>query len=131
MATLTLTISPDLEQRLREIATQQGIDPASYILNLLQQRLNPPSSTPTEAELLAQINIGLSQNTWEHYHTLIAKRQAEQLSSTEQAELIAISEEIEQANTQRIQALITLAEQRGISLETVMVDLGIESPAYG
>ncbi|WP_448560491.1 hypothetical protein [Trichothermofontia sp.] len=75
MAILTLEPPPELEQRLYEIANQQGIDPAHYILELLQQRLTPSPTNPSESDLLTQINLGLSQDTWEHYHTLIAKRQ--------------------------------------------------------
>ncbi len=97
----------------------------------MQQRLSPPTSTTVEAELLEQVNIGLSQNTWERYHTLIAERQAETLTKAEQTELVIISEQIEQANVRRIQALINLSEHRGVSLETLMANLGIETLAYG
>ncbi len=115
MATLTLTLTPELEQRLHEVATQQGLNPTSYILNLLQQRLSPPPAI-IEAELLEQVSIGLSQDTWKRYHTLIAKRQAETLTPAEQTELIEISERIEQANVHRIQVLIALSERQGTSL---------------
>ena len=63
-------------------------------------------------------------------HALIAKRCAETLTSQEQATLIEISDQIEQANARRIQYLIELANLRGTSLETLMQKLGIEAPAY-
>ncbi len=67
---------------------------------------------------------------WEHYHALIAKRRAETLTAEEQATLIEISDQIEQANTRRIQYLLELASLRGTSLEAVMQELGIEAPTY-
>lgn len=67
---------------------------------------------------------------WEHYHALLAKRRAETLTPQEQATLIEISDQIEQANARRIQYLIELASLRGTSLEAVMQELGIEVPAY-
>ncbi len=79
-----------------------------------------------EADLLQQINLGLSSDRWEHYHTLLAKRRTETLTPAEHATLIDISDQIEQANVQRIQALIELAKLRGQSLSIVMQELGIE-----
>jgi ABC-type Zn uptake system ZnuABC Zn-binding protein ZnuA len=64
------------------------------------------------------------------YHALIAKRRAETLTTEEQATLIEISDQIEQANAHRIEYLIELATVRGTSLEAVMHELGIEAPAY-
>ncbi len=79
---------------------------------------------------MATITLELTPEMWENYHALIAKRRAETLTSQEQATLIEISDQIEQANARRIQYLIELASLRGTSLETVMQELGIEAPAY-
>jgi len=79
---------------------------------------------------LQQINLGLSAQQWEQYHDWITKRRAETLTPDEQAGLIALSDQIEQANAHRIQALIQLAELRGQSLAEVMQSLGINPPAY-
>jgi hypothetical protein len=135
MATITLELTPELEQQLRDEAAQQGLDPNHYIVNALKERLRPvphPISrlSKAEADLLQNINLGLSPQRWEQYHTLLAKRRAEILTSEEQATLIEISDQIEQANARRIQYLIELASLRNTSLETLMQELGIKAPAY-
>jgi hypothetical protein len=127
MTTINLTLSPELEQRLRTEALKQGLEPDLYILNTLQERLQPslPTSQPTEADLLQQINIGFSSQTWEQYHALIAKRRAETLSSEEHDQLIQLSNRLENLNVARIQALIQLANLRNETLEDLMQALGI------
>lgn len=131
MTAITLQLPPDLEQKLRDEAAKQGIDPDRYILNALQERFQAQASQPAplpkpEADLLQQINLGLSSDRWEHYHTLLAKRRTETLTPAEHATLIDISDQIEQANVPRIQALIELAKLRGQSLPIVMQELGIQ-----
>jgi hypothetical protein len=135
MATITLELTPELEQQLRDEAAKQGLDPNHYIVNALKERLRPvvrdvSRLSKAEADLLQKINLGLSLEMWEHYHVLLAKRRAETLTPQEQATLIEISDRIEQANAQRIQYLIELASLRGTSLKAVMQELGIEAPAY-
>jgi len=135
MATITLELTPELEQQLRDEAAKQGLDPSHYIVNTLKERLRSPLRDASflsraEADLLQKINRGLLSEIWEHYHALIAKRRAETLTPGEQATLIEISDQIEQANAHRIQYLIELANLRDTSLEAVMQELGIEAPAY-
>ena len=126
MTTINLTLSPELEQKLRTEAAKQGLEPDRYILNTLQERLlNLPTSQPTEADLLQQINIGFSAPTWEQYHTLIAKRRAQILSPEEHEQLIQLSDRLENLNVARIQALIQLANLRNQSLTDLMQTLGI------
>lgn len=135
MATITLVLTPELEQQLRDEAAKQGLDPSHYIVNTLKNRLHSPLRdvshlSKAEADLLQKINLGLPPETWERYYALIAKRRAETLTPEEQATLIQISDQIEQANARRIQDLLELASLRGTSLEAVMQELGIESPTY-
>jgi deferrochelatase/peroxidase EfeB len=127
MTTINLTLSPELEQRLRTETLKQGLEPDLYILNTFQEHLQPsiPTSQPTEADLLQQINIGFSAQTWEQYHTLIAKRRAETLSPEEHDQLIQLSNRLENLNVARIQALIQLANLRNQTLEDLMQNLGI------
>ncbi len=83
MTTITLNLSPELEQQIRTEASRQGLEPDRYILNALQERLQPrlPTTQPTEADLLQQINIGFSAQTWEEYHALIAQASCRNLDS--------------------------------------------------
>jgi hypothetical protein len=81
--------------------------------------------TSKESDLLKEINLGVSADTWTEYHILIAKRQAETLTEEEQQQLIEISDRLEVANVRRMKALIELANLRGQSLSTLMQELGI------
>lgn len=127
MTTITLNLSPELEHQIRAEASRQGVEPDRYILNALQERLQPrlPTTQPTEADLLQQINIGFSAQTWEEYHALIAKRHAETLTPEEHEQLIQMSDRLEQLNVARIQALIQLATFRNQPLTYLMQTLGI------
>jgi deferrochelatase/peroxidase EfeB len=127
MTTITLNLSPELEHQIRIEAARVGVEPDRYILNALQESLQPrlPTTQPTEADLLQQINIGFSAQTWEEYHALIAKRHAETLTPEEHEQLIQMSDRLEQLNVTRIQALIQLATFRNQPLTDLMQTLGI------
>ncbi len=127
MTAITLNLSSDLEQKLRIEAAKEGVDPDSYVVNALQERLqfNPVLEQATESDLLQQINIGFSADTWAQYHTLIAKRHAETLSPEEHEALIQLSDRLEKLNADRIQALIQLANLRNQPLSDLMQTLGI------
>lgn len=91
----------------------------------------PSHLSAAEAELLQQINLGLSSDLWSEYHTLIDKRHAETLTADEHQRLIELSDQIEALNVERIQALVRLATLRQQSLEDVKVSLGIKSGIHG
>jgi hypothetical protein len=78
-----------------------------------------------ELELLKQINIGISAESWEEYHALEAKRQASILTEEDHKKLIEINDSIEAASFHRLTALIELAGLRGRSLPEIMAELGI------
>jgi hypothetical protein len=124
MTAFTLNLTPELTHRLQTETAKQGVEPDRFILHTFQERLQPESDTD-EATLLQAINIGLPTATWEQYHRLIAKRQAETLTPEEHSQLISISTQIETLNVQRIQALIQLADRRNQSLSDLMESLGI------
>jgi hypothetical protein len=133
--TLTIELTPELERQLRAEAGKAGMDASRYVTNtveehLRQARRQAPHLSRDETELLQQVNLGLSERQWQRYHELVAKRRAEILTADEQKELIAFSDQIERANARRIAHLIELAKLRQTSLETLMSELGIQSPAY-
>lgn len=132
--TLTLELQPDLELRLRREAGRQGLDARSFVLDLLRQNLSRPEPTPdalSEKELLAEINRGLSAEEWERYRELIDKRQQDTLTKDEHAELIATTNQLEEANVFRVQCLGELARRRHTSLNDLMNELGIKPAIYG
>ncbi len=134
--TLSLNIPTEVEAQLRREAEKAGLEADKYVVKALREYLNrnqdlAPRLSDTETELLQKINIGLSEEFWQRYHHLIDKRRAGTLTAEEQQEVIALSDQIEKANAERIKNLIALAHLRHTSLESVMNDLGIEAPPYG
>jgi hypothetical protein len=133
--TITLEITPDLEEVLRETAAREGLAPDRYVLNLLRQQLmrnerTPPHLSREEAELLQKINRGLPEATWERYRALKLKRDDETLTPEEHAELIALTDAIEGWNVQRLEIVSRLAKLRGIQLPEMMKELGLLPPSH-
>ncbi|MCB8944672.1 MAG: hypothetical protein H6658_13065 [Ardenticatenaceae bacterium] len=72
-----------------------------------------------EALLLEKINRTLTTAEQERMALLIEKRQAETLTETELAELINLSDLVEEIQVERLSALIELAAVRNISLDAL------------
>jgi len=83
-----------------------------------------------ETLLLQAINREFSSETWQHYATLKSKRQAETLTPQEQAELIALSDKMEEMNARRMAYVVQLASLRHMSVASLMEELDIKSPLY-
>ncbi|MBC6431763.1 STAS/SEC14 domain-containing protein [Nostoc sp. HG1] len=97
---------------------------------ILQAQRKASSLPQKEAELLLKINQGIPHDTQRHYNELITKREAENLTTNEHRELLYLTEQIEQLQTQRIEYLADLARLRGISLTALMENLGIQTQIY-
>src|SRR5438093_8537396 len=98
--TLTLEITPELEQALQATTERTGLPLERYVLNLLREQLIPtgggPSGLPpAEAALLERINEALPEATWSRYDVLKDKRDQGTLSQAEHAELIRLVNEVE------------------------------------
>jgi hypothetical protein len=133
--TIPLELPAEFESTLREEARKADLDLGAYVVKTLRDHLHksrslPSSLSPTEAELLERVNLGFSEAEWRQYHALIERRWEETLTEREQQELIALSDRLEKANARRMEALAQLASLRAVSVETLMADLGIESPPY-
>ena len=131
--TIQLNVTSELERKLKKAASQVGLKPDTYIVRLLQKDLQeaaaPARLSPEESKLLKKINASLSSIAWERYRLLLAKRDAEALDAQEQAELVALSDEIEAANVRRMKAVAELARLRETSVPSLIEALGL-SPAH-
>jgi antitoxin component of RelBE/YafQ-DinJ toxin-antitoxin module len=129
--TIHLNISSELERRLKKVAKQLGLAPDTYIVRLLQKDLQahalPARLSQKESKLLRQINTSLSAIEWERYRILLAKRDAESLTQDEHAELVAISDQIEEANARRMKAVVELARLRKTTVPALVETLGLSS----
>jgi preprotein translocase subunit SecA len=95
-------------------------------VNVLLAQRKVPSLSASEAELLQNINQGLPAHTQHRYDELRAKLRAETLTSAEHQEFLELVDLVEQADAERLQHLITLAQLRQVSLPTLMHQLGIQ-----
>jgi len=94
----------------------------------LKARQEAPSLTPRESELLMKINQGVPLELQRRYDSLIRKRRRHKLTSAEHREVLALSQEIERHDVERLKRLSDLARLRGLSLPDLMQALGIEAP---
>ncbi len=132
--TIQLNVNSELERQLKKVASQLGLTPDTYIMRLLQKDLQthaaPARLSPEESKLLKKINSSLSTIEWERYRVLLAKRDAEELDAQEQAELVALSDEIEEANARRMKAVAELARLRKTTVPALVESLGLSSSAH-
>ena len=134
LMTLTLDITTDLEHELHREARRKGLDPKSFVLNLLKDYLAARTSSRTErseSELLEEINRGFSAEHWQRYRELQAKREAETLTEKEHSELLSMIQVREEANVHRVECLAELAKRRQVPLRTLMDQMGIEPSVDG
>ena len=127
--TIQLNVTSELERQLKNVADQMGLTPDTYILRLLQKDLQthaaPARLSPEESKLLKQINASLSAIEWERYRVLLAKRDNEILTASEHTELIALSDQIEEANARRMEAVAELARVRKTTVPALVENLGL------
>lgn len=132
MSIVKLEVQLSSEELIKAVEQLNQVDLerfVSQVINLQAQR--KASSLPqTEAELLLKINQGIPSDIQQHYNELIAKREAGNLTTNEHKELLYLTEQIEQLQTQRIEYLADLARRRGISLTALMKNLGIQTEIY-
>ena len=85
-----------------------------------------------EAALLAHIeeNSHLPAAKQRRYEQLRRKRERKILTERELTEYQALLQQLEARNVKRIEALIALAQRRGITLRGIMAELGLHSEAH-
>ena len=89
-----------------------------------------PHLTGNESELLARINQGLPTEERARLKELISRRDAETIIPTEVRELIGMTDRLEKLHAERLAALAELATLRGITLDEVINQLGIQFPDH-
>lgn len=100
-----------------------------HVLSVHAERRAPHLSL-TESELLLRVNEPIPATTQARFDQLVAKRDAGTLSADEHTDLLTLVDEIELRDADRIAALADLAQLRGISLESLMEDLGIHPATH-
>lgn len=107
----------DLEQLMTRIIT-------------LRANRQAPALSKEETDLLLRINQGIPLVIQTRFDQLVAKRRAESLTPDEHQELLHLVNQIEKSDAERIRELTKLAQLRGVTLTTLMDQLGIQPPPY-
>ena len=77
------------------------------------------------------IALDLPPEAWSLFHSLVQKREDHTITDTELAELIELTDSIDIAHAQRMEALVELAVLQNKPLETLMDELGVVPVAFG
>ena len=122
-----------------QIETEQLVKAASQLppleldqlvarLQTLRRQANLQRLPVQESELLRKINQGAPPELQQRFDSLRRKRRRAKLSRQEQQELLALTQQMEQLDVERLQLLAQLATLRKLSLPELMKQLGLEPP---
>jgi hypothetical protein len=135
--TITISLTPELERKLRDKAAAAGIATEAFVVGTLAERLSDQGQgqpegpvSDQESRLLEEINRGLAEEMWQRYHALVAARRAETLTPQQHEELRQLTDAVETAHAARIAALTKLARLRAVSIDALMDQLGIRDPGH-
>lgn len=132
MSTIQVHVQVSPEELAEAVARLPTAERDQFINRVLALRFpHAPALSPSEAELLLQINQGLPEAVQQRYDELIAGRQAETLTPDEYGELLRLSDQAEQVDAARVTALATLARLRQTTIPQLMRDLGIDPAING
>ncbi|MBP1468168.1 hypothetical protein EYB53_020825 [Candidatus Chloroploca sp. M-50] len=132
MSTIPIEIST--EQLLRAVERLPANELETFVAQVIALRTRRAGGQldANETALLLIINAAhLDPAQQARFDALVAKRQAETITPTELQELIAMTDVIEQRDTERLEALQELARVRQTTVGILMDALGIRTPAYG
>jgi hypothetical protein len=130
----TIQVEAHLSRRDLLRAAEQ-LEPAELqqfvtdVLGLRARHQAPRLSAP-ESELLLIVNRGLPEDLQGRYRALLAKRRQQNLAPEEQAELLRLTDQVEQLEADRLAALSELAQVRQTTLADLMRGLGLQAPSH-
>lgn len=118
---------------LEAAASLAAADLDRFVSDLLALRAErrAPRLAGAEASLLLRINRGLPPDLRARYDALRTKLDARELANDEHSELLRLTDQIERAQVDRVEALAELSRLRGKKLGALMDELGIHGPRDG
>jgi hypothetical protein len=128
---VTLSLTPELTQKIYEEARRLGTTPEDLLQRDLETRWSgnhvASPAQVREKELLAKISKGLPEAFWLRLRTLTTKRKCETLTEVERTEVVDLTATMERWGAERIAIASEIAQLWGISLRRVVEQLGIQS----
>ena len=121
-----------IEELLQAVGQLSQTDLERFVQQalILRAQRQAPSLPRAEAELLQKANQSIPAEIQRRYDALIAKRKAETLTPEEYAELLQLTDRVENLAAQRVTYLTELAQLRHTTLSELMRQLGIRAPNY-
>jgi hypothetical protein len=115
-----------LEQTLHSLDHLPSDELDALVTHALKLRAsrNAPHLSETESRLLEGINHAIPVAVQNRFAALLEKRDALTLNDSEHAELLKLTDTIENLEAKRVIRLGELARLRGVTLERLMHDLG-------
>ena len=126
---LTITLPNELEQFLQSHAQQVGIPVETLLARTIAERWEgvrrAPSLPERESELLLRLQTLFPPEQTRQYHALCEKSDAQTLTEVERGQFLALLEQRDHQNAERLQIAAELAHLRNLPLREVMAQLGI------
>ena len=113
------------EQLLHAVDLMSADEIASFARRVIELRARrvAPLLSSDESPVLERINRALPSSRQARYEALLARRDDHALSEAEHDELVALSDEFEALDADRIVAVSELAQLRGVSLRQMLATL--------
>lgn len=131
---ITSKIQIDTEELLAGLSQLQTQELEGILLqaNVLLAQRKAPNLSASESEILSAINQGLPAHVQARYNELSEKMRVDSILQTEHDELLALVDQIELRDAERLDNLIKLAQLRSVSLDTLVRQLDITPlPIHG
>jgi len=122
MAAVDIPARVTVDALVKAVAQLSGDELEEFLsqVKLLRQR------QADEADLLAVVQRRLPAEQQQRLDELRDKLEAETLTDAERDELLELVERIEAADVERAEAMLALAQRRGVSVRQLMEDLDLE-----
>ncbi len=126
---LTPTSSTALLTAVRQMPIVELEQFVDHVIAIRAERV-APHLRANESALLACINQGLSAPERVRMRALLEQRDEETLAPAEWQELTALTDKLELLHADRLAALTDLAKVRGVTLDEVIQQLGLQFPDH-
>lgn len=125
-------IKVGFDELLQGLSSLETVDIERFMkeLGVVLAKRKAPNFSKRETELLIKINQGWAVEKQARYDVLAEKLRKETISEKEHKELLQLSDESEGMDVERLRNLIELSQLRKVSLDTLMLQLGLTPSAH-
>jgi hypothetical protein len=126
---LTITLPDELEQFLQDHARHVGVPIETLIARTIMERWDGvrrgPGLPNRESELLLRLQTLFSPEQTREYHALCDKSDAGTLTDAERERFLALLEQRDHQNAERLEIVADLAQLRGVPFREMAAQLGM------